>query len=64
MQSAHDDEAPVADLESLGLAATFLYGTRLRRLLMVLWSFLLSISFYLFLSLMRDGLAEWSKALA
>ena len=64
VQSAHRDEVPVADLESLGLAATFLYGTRLRRLLVVLWSFLLSVSIYLFLSLVRDGLAEWSKALA
>ena len=40
VRSAHDDEAPVADLESLGLATTFLYGTRLRRLLMPLYLFL------------------------
>ena len=47
----HDDEVTVADLKSLGLAATVLYGTRLRRLLVVLWSYLLSIAMYLFLSL-------------
>ena len=34
VQSAHDDETPVADLESLGLAAPFLYETRLGRLLL------------------------------
>ena len=39
VQSAHDDETPVADLESLGLATPFLYGHTSWAAIVVLWSF-------------------------